>query len=153
MHGAEVGSERTTVRERLKNEFHLGFYFLVACHPIRSSMSCPSIGTCSTTVFDHHNTNNKCNNNSRIISHNCNHHFLIINARYFVTAIVKPVFSSELCLCFLVSVRRTSDLTRRKHKHKFHIESHSSQAHRCSKPAFIRSTHKRMIQSFTSGHT
>ena len=94
MHGAEVGSERTTVRERLKNEFHLGCDFLVAFHPIRSSMSCPSIGTCSTTVFDHHNTNNKCNNNSRIISHNCNHHFLIINARYFVTAIVKPVFSS-----------------------------------------------------------
>ena len=151
MHGAEVGSERTTVRERLKNEFHLGCDFLVAFHPIRSSMSCPSIGTCSTTVFDHHNTNNKCNNNSRIISHNCNHHFLIINARYFVTAIVKPVSSSELCLCFLISLR--SDLTRRKHKHKFHIESHSSQAHRCSKPAFIRSTHKRMIQSFTSGHT
>ena len=150
MHGAEVGSERTTVRERLKNEFHLGCDFLVAFHPIRSSMSCPSIGTCSTTVFDHHNTN-KCNNNSRIISHNRHNHFLVINARYFVTSIVKPVSSSELCLCFLISVR--SDLTRRKHKNKFHIESHSSQAHRCSKPAFIRSTHKHMIQSFTSGHT
>ena len=144
-------SEWTTVRERLKNEFHLGCDFLVAFHPIRSSMSCPSIGTCSTTVFDHHNTDNKCNINSRIISHNLHNHFLIINARYFFTAIVKPVSSSELCLCFLISVR--SDLTRRKHKYKFHIESHSSQAHRCSKPAFIRSTHKRMIQSFTSGHT